>query len=124
MGDFSTDGNKPWSGSYAAALAKSNAKCIAAGDEHSNHSDEELIAALPNTYFKPVQYDEEEAPTTIVNDDRPIRQECDVHSLRGTGQDIPTAERPQRSSERRSSRSPNSSSTPSDTRLQLPQKHS
>ena len=49
-GDLGTDGNKPWSGSYAAALAKSTAKCVAADDEYSCHSDEELIAALPNTY--------------------------------------------------------------------------
>ena len=39
-------------------------KYVAAGDEHSSHSDEELIASLPNTYFKPVQCPEEEEDTT------------------------------------------------------------
>ena len=90
-------------GSYAAAFAKSNAKVVAAGDEHSSHSDEELIAALPNTYFKPVQCDEKETPftgpTTILNEKRVlrrheqlVRQESDIHSFRGTGQGIPTAD--------------------------------
>ena len=64
-------------GSYAATIAKSNTKCIAAGDEHSSHSDEELIAALPNTYFKPVQCDEEEVtparPTTVIDEKRVLR---------------------------------------------------
>ena len=61
-GDYSADAKKPWTGSYAAALAKSHAKVVAAGDEHSSGSDEELIATLPNTYFKPVECDEDETP--------------------------------------------------------------
>ena len=102
-GDYSPDGKKPWTGSYAAALAKPNAKVVAAGDEHSSGSDEELIAALPHTYFKPVECDEEETPftgpTTILDKkrvlrrhERHIRRESDIHSLRGTGQGIPTAD--------------------------------
>ena len=63
-GDYSPDGTKPWTGSYAAALAKSRTRIIAAGDEHSSGSDEELIAAIPNTYFKPVECAEEETPST------------------------------------------------------------
>ena len=32
----------------------------AAGDEHSSHSDEELLSSLPNAFFKPVKCSEEE----------------------------------------------------------------
>ena len=46
-GDYHTEARKPWSGSYATALAKSHRRHVAAGDEHSSHSDEEVISSLP-----------------------------------------------------------------------------
>ena len=127
-GDFSTDGIKPWTGSYAATLAKSRTKCISGGDKHSSHSDEELIAALPNTYFKPIVCDEEETaftgPTTIADEkrvfrrhDRLVRQESDIHS-QGNWQGCRPFSTPHPSG-RRSSQNPSYSSTPSDTRQQL-----
>ena len=58
--DYRAAASKPWTGSYTAAVARSHARYVAAGDEHSSHSDEEHIAVLPHTYFKPVQCPEEE----------------------------------------------------------------
>ena len=49
----------------------------AAGDEHSSHSDEELLASLPNTYFKPVKCSEEEDtghPDTQQRSSHPLPQ--------------------------------------------------
>ena len=59
-GDYHTEARKPWTGSYASTLAKSNKRYVAAGDEHSSYSDEELITSLRNSFFKPVQCPEEE----------------------------------------------------------------
>ena len=54
----------PWKGSYTAALARSHTRPVSAGDEHSSTSDEELIAALPNTHFQPIKCAEEETRFT------------------------------------------------------------
>ena len=50
-GNYHADARKP----YATAIAKSQTRYVTAGDEHSSHSDEELITALPHSYFKPVK---------------------------------------------------------------------
>ena len=63
------------------APAPNTPRLRAAGDEHSSHSDEELITALPNTYFKPVKCPEEEDANTTqlkyANPERPVRQRPD-----------------------------------------------
>ena len=92
-GEYDTAGlAQSWKGSYSAALAKSNAKVIAAVDEHSSASDKELLAALLHTYLQPTECAEEDTPftgpTTIIDEkrifcrrDRHIQREGDIHSL-------------------------------------------
>ena len=52
-GEYHSEATQPRTDGYIR-------KYVAVGDEHSSHSDEEIISSLPNTYFKPVHCAEEE----------------------------------------------------------------
>ena len=63
-GHYRTEAGGPRTPVSAPILARPTPKLTAAGDEHSSHSDDELLSALPNTYFKPLQCPEEEDAAT------------------------------------------------------------
>ena len=53
--------NKPWTGAFTEALAKSHRKYIPAGAESSSAFDKELLASLPHTNFEPIECSQEES---------------------------------------------------------------